>query len=145
MNIERIKEIVEADLKIDGTELGDESIRIPQLHGKYLNIYHDECLILRKLDVDLNTLRKKKWEYYNGKMSQQELAQLGWEPFGHRILRQDMDTYMNADEDLIRVCSKIDLQKAKVEYLDSVIKSINNRQWVIRNAIEWRKFMSGVT
>jgi hypothetical protein len=145
MNIERIKEMVETDLKIDGTELGDESIRIPQLHGKYLNIYRDECLVLRKLDADYNLLRKKKWEYYNGKLSQQELDQLGWEPFGHRILRQDMDTYMDADEDLVKIRSKIDLQKAKVEYLDSIIKGINNRQWVIRNAIEWRKFMSGVT
>jgi hypothetical protein len=145
MNIERIKEMVETDLKIDGTELGDESIRIPQLHGKYLNIYHDETLVLRKLDADYNLLLKKKWEYYSGKLSQQELDQLGWEPFGHRILRQDMDTYMDADEGLIKIRSKMDLQKAKVEYLDSIIKGINNRQWVIRNAIEWRKFMSGVT
>jgi hypothetical protein len=52
---------------------------------------------------------------------------------------------MDADEDLVKIRSKIDLQKAKVEYLDSIIKGINNRQWVIRNAIEWRKFMSGVT
>jgi hypothetical protein len=145
MNIERIKEMVEADLKIDGTELGDESIRIPQLHGKYLNIYHDESLLLRKLNADWSVLRKQKWEYYNGKMSQEDLVKLGWEPFGHRVLRQDLDTYMDADEDMIRLGGKIDLQKAKVEYLDSVIKGINNRQWVIRNAIEWRKFMSGVT
>jgi hypothetical protein len=115
------------------------------LHGKYLNIYHDETLVLRKLDADYNLLLKKKWEYYSGKLSQQELDQLGWEPFGHRILRQDMDTYMDADEGLIKIRSKMDLQKAKVEYLDSIIKGINNRQWVIRNAIEWRKFMSGVT
>jgi len=144
MNIERIKEMVETDLKIDGTELGDESIRIPQLHGKYLNIYHDECLILRKLDVYLKILRKQKWEYYNGKMSQQELATLGWEPFGHRILKQDLDIYLESDTDIIKHGSKIDLQKAKVEYLDSILKGINNRNWVIRNAIEWRKFMSGV-
>ena len=144
MNIERIKELVEIDLKIDGTELGDESIRIPQLHSKYLNIYHDECLILRKLDVDFKILRKQKWEYYNGKMSQQELATLGWEPFGHRILKQDLDIYLESDTDIIKHGSKIDLQKAKVEYLDSILKGINNRNWVIRNAIEWRKFMSGV-
>lgn len=144
MNIERIKEMVETDLKIDGTELGDESIRIPQLHSKYLNIYHDECLILRKLDVDLKILQKQKWEYYNGKMSQQELATLGWEPFGHRILKQDLDIYLESDTDIIKHGSKIDLQKAKVEYLDSILKGINNRNWVIRNAIEWRKFMSGV-
>ena len=144
MNSERIKEMVETDLKIDGTELGDESIRIPQLHSKYLNIYHDESLILRKLDVDLKILQKQKWEYYNGKMSQQELATLGWEPFGHRILKQDLDIYLESDTDIIKHGSKIDLQKAKVEYLDSILKGINNRNWVIRNAIEWRKFMSGV-
>ena len=56
-----------------------------------------------------------------------------------------MELYMDADPDLIRIGSKIDLQKAKVEYLDSVIKGINNRNWVIRNAIEWRKFMSGIS
>ena len=145
MNIDKIKEMVEADLKIDGTELGDESTRIPQLHGKYINIYHDESLDLRKLEADYKTLRKQKWEYYNGKMSQEELTNLGWEPFGHRILRQDMDIYMDSDADMVRIVSKIEMQRAKVDYLDSVIKGINNRQWVIRNAIEWRKFMSGVT
>ena len=137
--------MVEVDLKIDGTELGDESTRIPQLHGKYINIYHDESLVLRKLEADYKTLRKQKWEYYNGKLSQEELNALGWEPFGHRILRQDMDIYMDSDADMVRIVSKIEMQRAKVDYLDSVIKGINNRQWVIRNAIEWRKFMSGVT
>jgi hypothetical protein len=145
MNIERIREMAEADLKIDGTELGDESIRIPQLHGKYLNIFHDESLVLRKLEADYKILRKQKWEYYNGKMSQEDLKALGWEPFGHRILRQDLDVYMESDQDMIRIIGKMDLQKAKVDYLDSLLKGINNRQWVIRNSIEWKKFLSGVT
>jgi hypothetical protein len=56
-----------------------------------------------------------------------------------------MDIYMDSDADMVRIVSKIEMQRAKVDYLDSVIKGINNRQWVIRNAIEWRKFMSGVT
>jgi len=145
MNIERIREIVEIDLKMDGTELADESVRIPQLHGKYLNIFHDESLILRKHEADYKILRKQKWEYYSGKMSEVELKSLGWEQFNHRILRQDIDVYMEADPDLLKIQSKIDLQKQKVEYLDAILKGINNRQWVIRNAIEWRKFMSGVT
>lgn len=145
MNIETIKQLAEQHLQIDSTELGDESIRIPQLHGKFLNIFHDESLVLRKLEADWRTLRKQKWEYYNGKMSQDELKALGWEPFAHRILRQDIDIYMDADPDLSKLASKMDLQKAKVDYLDSVLKGINNRQWVIRNAIEWKKFLSGVT
>jgi len=145
MNMETIKQMVESDLKIDGTELGDESIRIPMLHGKFLNIFHDESLVLRKLNSDYSVLKKQKWEWYGGKADEDQLKSLGWEPFATRILRQDLELYMEADPDLIRLGSKIDLQKAKVEYLDSVIKGINNRQWVIRNAIEWRKFMSGVS
>ena len=145
MNIERIREMAETDLKMDGTELADESVRIPQLHGKYLNIFHDESLILRKHEADYKILRRQKWEYYSGKMSKDELTALGWEQFDHRILRQDMDVYLDSDADLIKIQTKIDMQKQKVDYLDSIIKGINNRQWVIRNAIEWRKFMSGVT
>lgn len=145
MNIDTIKQMVEMELKIDGTELGDESLRIPMLHGKFLNIFHDESLVLRKLEADYRVLRKQKWEWYNGKLSQDELTALGWEPYATRILRQDMDIVMDADPDLIRAGQKVEMQRAKVDYLDSIIKQINNRNWVIRNAIEWRKFMSGVS
>ena len=145
MNIQQIKEMAEVDLKIDGTELADESIRIPQLHGKYLNIYHDETIVLRKYEMDFQTLRKLKWEYYSGKMSQDTLKQLGWEPFDHRILRNDLDIYLESDEELVRLQAKLGAQKAKVDYLDSLLKGINNRQWVIRNAIDFLKFKSGVS
>lgn len=145
MNIQAYQEMIEKDLKIDGTELADESIRIPQLHSKYLNFFHDESLLLRKHETEYKILRRQKWEYYTGKMSEDDLKALGWEPFDHRILRQDLDIYLESDSDLVRIQAKMDLQKQKVDYLDSILKGINNRQWVIRNAIEWRKFMSGVT
>jgi hypothetical protein len=145
MNIQQIREMTEVDLKIDGTELAEESIRIPQIHGKYLSIYHDETLILRKYEMEFQTLRKQKWEYYSGKMSQDTLKELGWEPFDHRILRNDYDVYLEADPDLLRLQAKIGAQKAKVDFLDATIKGINNRQWIIRNAIDFLKFKSGVT
>ena len=37
MNIATIRGMVEKDLKIDSTELDLASLRIPQLHNKYLN------------------------------------------------------------------------------------------------------------
>ena len=145
MNIDRIKEMVEIDLKMDGTELADESVRIPQLHGKYLNIFHDENLIFKKYNTDYKVLLRLKWEYYGGKLSEDEIKALGWSPFEHRILRQDLDIYLESDADLLKIQSKIELQKQKVEYLESIMKGINNRQWIIRCAIDWRKFVSGVT
>ena len=144
MNLDKIREMVDKDIGIDKTELGDESARIPQLHNKYLNLFHDERLILNRMRANYNVLKKNKWEWMTGKMSQEQLTQMGWEPFQIRIMRQDLQLYMDADPQLNESESKLVLQQEKVEYLESVLKGINQRHWVIRNAIEWRKFTQGV-
>lgn len=144
MNFDKIKEMAEKDLAVDDTELGNESTRIPQLHNKYLVIFHDERLVLRKTQADYRTLRKDKWEYYTGKMSQERLKELGWQPFQSRILRNDLDVYMESDTELSSLRVKIEYQEEKVDYLESVLKGIAQRHWVIRNAIEWRKFTNGI-
>lgn len=144
MKFEQIREMVEKDIGIDKTELGDESTRIPQLHNKYLNLFHDERLILNKLTAEYKILHKNKWEWMTGKMSQEQLTALGWEPFQTRIMRQDISLYMDADPHLNEMGSKLALQTEKVEYLESLLKGISQRHWIIRNAIEWRKFTQGV-
>ena len=144
MKFEQIREMVEKDIGIDKTELGDESTRIPQLHNKYLNLFHDERLILNKLTAEYKILHKNKWEWMTGKMSQEQLTALRWEPFQTRIMRQDISLYMDADPHLNEMGSKLALQTEKVEYLESLLKGISQRHWIIRNAIEWRKFTQGV-
>jgi len=144
MNFDKIREMVAKDISIDKTELGDESARIPQLHNKYLNVFHDERLILHKMSADFKILRRNKWEWMTGKMSQELLDSLKWEPFQQRVMRQDLGLYLDADSDLTEQESKIALQTEKVEYLESLLKGISQRHWVIRNSIEWRKFTQGV-
>jgi hypothetical protein len=77
-------------------------------------------------------------------MSQERLDELGWEPFQTKILRNDLDIYMDSDKDLSDLQSKIEYQQEKVDYLESILKGIAQRHWVIRNAIEWRKFTNGI-
>ena len=144
MKLDQIRAMAERDINIDKTELGDESARIPQLHNKYLNMFHDERLVLSKMSVDYKILRKNKWEWMTGKMSQETLDLLKWEPFQTRIMRQDLDLYLDADPELNEAESRLTLQKEKVEYLESLLKGISQRHWIIRNAIEWRKFTQGV-
>lgn len=136
--------MAEKDLPIDDTELGTESVRIPQLHNKYLVIFHDERLTLRKAQADYRTLRRDKWEYYTGKMSQERLKELGWEPFQSKILRNDLDIYMESDKQLSDFQSKIEYQQEKVDYLEGILKGIAQRHWIIRNALEWKKMMMGI-
>ena len=78
MNLEDIRRLVGADVKMDKTELDLESIKTPQLHNKYLILFSDEKLILGKLKSDFNILRKNKWLYYTGKMSREELQDRGY-------------------------------------------------------------------
>ena len=143
MDLSDIRKLVAEDMPIDDTELDIESMTIPQLHNKYLNIYLDEKLVLQKLNSDYYRLKKTKWEYYTGKLDEDQLKEYGWEPFQFKILKQDIDLYMDSDEDLQKLSNNVAYQKEKISYLDSILKSINNRQWNIRNAIEWRKFING--
>ena len=134
---------IEKDLKIDESDLATESIRTPQLHNKYLTL----LLRLRnrkdKLDDEIKILRKNKWLYYTGKMSEEELKQLGWEPFELNVLRTDIDRIMDADRDLLVLESKHRELSRIVDYIEDVTKIISNRQWSIRAAIDWQKFTNG--
>ncbi len=135
--------MVEEDMVIDDTELDIESIRTPQIHNKYLNLFHDEKLILVKMEEEYKKLYRVKWEYFTGKIDEYTLKEYGWEPFQLNILKSDIDKYLDSDTDLSLLRMKVSFSKEKVSYLESVIKIINNRQWNIRSAIDWRKFISG--
>lgn len=144
MTFDEIKKMVEKDVVIDDTELDKESTRTPQLHNKYLSLYHDIRLSKKKYETEYRILRKKKWEYYTGRISDEDLKEYGWEPFQQKVLRQDLDIFLESDSDIIKLRAKIEYQNEKCEYLESVVKSISARQWTIRNAIEWRKFTHGI-
>ena len=135
--------MVDVDLNINQTDLDTESLRTPQLHSKYLNFLSDEKLILSKLDGEYRVIKKYKWLYYTGKLSQEELEQFKWQPFQLSILKTDIDKFMDADEDIQKIYSRMQYRKTVVDYLDSIIKIISNRQWNIRAAIDWLKFTNG--
>jgi hypothetical protein len=144
MDIETLKQMIQKDLHIKDAELDTESLRIPQLHNKYLNMLHDEKIMLQALRIKRKILLKDKWEYYTGKMDEDTLKQKGWEPFNLKILKQDVDMYIESDSDMIAIESKVFLQQERVEFLQETVKAINNLQWHIRDAIAWRKFINGV-
>ena len=143
MNLSDYRNHAENDLIIDETQLDTESLRTPQIHSKYLNFLMDEKLHLAKLQYEYKVLRRKKWLYYTGKISQEELEEEGWEPFQLNVLKTDIDKFMESDEDLQNIDIKIKYKETVVNYLQDVIKIINNRQWNIRSAIDWLKFTNG--
>lgn len=144
MTIDDLKKMIEKDLQIDKAALDNESLKTPQLHNKYLNFFHDDRINLRKLKSARDLLYRKKWEYYSGKLSEEELKSLGWEPFHLKILKPDLEIYMNSDVELLKLNEKIMVLEERIFLLESTIKNIMNRQWHIRGAIDWIKFTNGV-
>ena len=144
MKLEEIQEFWNADREIDITELANESVRIPQIHDKYLKIYIDERIRLKGLQFELTKLVRLKTDYYAGKLTQEELEKLGWEQFLQRLLKNEISTYIEADEDIIKSKKNIVLIEEKCYYLDSIIKMISNRGFQIKSAIDWIKYKSGI-
>jgi hypothetical protein len=143
MNLSDYQNYAKTDLIIDETQLDTESLKTPQLHSKYLNFLMNEKLSLAKLQYDYKVLRKKRWLYYTGKISQEELEEEGWEPFELTILKTDLDKFLDSDNDLQSIDIRVKYKQTVVEYLNEIIKVITNRQWNIRSAIDWLKFTNG--
>ena len=144
MNLEDLQESWANDCVIDDDHLDKESVRTPNLHAKYLNYLISFKLKVAKANKDYNTLRQKKFRYYRGEMGKGELEHEGWQQWqGAKPLKNEMEEFLEGDSDLADTHLKIEYLSAIVSCLDSIMHQIKSRDWQIRNAIEWKKFISG--
>jgi hypothetical protein len=141
MNIEDIRSTFEEDCYIEKVSLDQESLKIPYLHSKWSNIFFDELRELKILESRLKILKLKKFHYYTGKAPDEEYIQ---HPLDHKVLKQDLEMYLDADIDLNSLSLKVAEQKAKCELIERFLKEISQRNWSIRNAIEFLKFKNGI-
>jgi len=140
MNIDEIQTLWEEDSKIDPDNLHQESIKIPSLHSKYYKIYNNISLLKKIEENNYKILKKDKWMYFSGKAEPEIYKK---DPFDYKVLKADIDKYMDADSDLIKSATKIDYYQTMLNYLDSILKTIQNRTYQIKNSIEFLKFTAG--
>ena len=145
MKLEEIQELWNKDRDIDIENLATESVKIPQIHDKYLKIYIDERIRLKSLEFELAKMTKLKLEYYAGTLSKEALLEHKWEPFLTKVIKTERYSYLDSDEDIFRIKANITLMQEKINYVESVIKMINNRGFQIKSAIDWIKFKHGIT
>lgn len=141
-NLEQILKFWESDADMDQTEPGKELLKIPKLHNKYLSILTKHKIASKKAHFDYLRMRKVKWEYYTGKLSQEELEEYGWEPFQF-TLKSDINTYLEADKDLIKLLEKKVYHEETVSVLESIMSELKQRTWQLRDFISWEKFVGG--
>jgi len=143
MKLEEIYELWEKDSEINPSFISEEAIKIPKLHNKYYKIFSNERLSLRKLETDYKQLYLLKYDYFMGTLDRETLEEKGWKPNPRNILKSDIPVHIDADQDVINLILKIAYQKEKISLLESIIKNVVERGYMIKNFIDWQKFTNG--
>lgn len=141
-DLEKIQEMWAKDAKIDPDNLHQESLNIPSLHAKYFEIYNNVILLRKKADQQRKNIRHERYEYFSGKADPDVYIE---NPFPKKIRDKDtMQKYLDADEKLSASSLKIDYYDVMLSYLEDIIKQIHQRNYQIKNAIEFNKFIAGL-
>ena len=75
--------------------------------------------------------------------SDESLKQYGWEPFPY-VLKSEINTYFDSDEDLNRLVATKMLHDEIVDVCQSILKELNSRTFQLRDFIAWERFIQGV-
>ena len=140
MKIDDIKGMIIKDKGIDLASLDMDSSKIPELAVKYQQMAYDEALILRHFEREYDVMRKQRWMYYMGKATDEEYEK---EPFDHKVLKSDINLFLDADEQLNNLKDKIIVQTEKLKLVVEAGKVMQNKSFNIKNALEHQKFMGG--
>ena len=141
MNLDEIQEMWQRDAVIDPDNLHDESLKIPQLHAKYYTVYNTITLLREKARETYSKVRLERYNYYTGKAPAEVYVE---EPFPYKVRdKEALQRHLDADERLNKIDLKIRYYDIMLKFLEEVIKMISNRNYSIKNAIDWNRFQSG--
>tara|TARA_Y100001978_G_scaffold82022_1_gene73501 strand:- start:634 stop:1047 length:414 start_codon:yes stop_codon:yes gene_type:complete len=134
MNLETLNEMWAKDAQLDDEKLDTDSLSIPKLHAKYLRLYNNFVTLRDQAELEVKRSYRDRWEYYTGKSET---------PFPIKLIKTDVPIYLEADQEYQKSVLKVKYLNQMVEALKTILTSINNRSFYIKNAVEFAKFLKG--
>jgi hypothetical protein len=142
MTLKKFRIMWEEDSNIDPDNLHTESLNIPSLHAKYFDLYNNISLLKKKAEQQRRNIRHQKYEYYTGKADPDVYIE---NPFPKKVRDKDaLQKYLDADEVLSQASLKVDYYDVLLTYLQDILKMIHQRNYQIKNAIDFQRFASGL-
>lgn len=142
IDLDMIQQMWEKDSKIDIDNLHTESLNIPILHAKYFDLYNQLNLLKKKAEIQRKKVRFEKYEYFTGKADPEVYIE---NPLDKKIRdKENLQGHLDSDEKLSQVTLKVDYYNVMIEYLQSILKQISDRNWQIKNALEFMRFSAGL-
>jgi hypothetical protein len=129
------------DSVIDTDLYCEESTKIPQLHMRYMEFFNTYSLMKKEREIEMRRLIREKWLYYKGKAPSKVYKEM---PFDFKLTtKEEVNMFIESDEDICKLQYKIDYIEQIINFLEGVLRQIGNRNFQIKNAIEWEKFKNG--
>ncbi len=144
MKIDQIFDEWGKDSKIDINNLEVESLNIPYLHHKYYKILIDEKQRLTAAKASYAAMHQQKFEFYTSGPTE-DTQRLGWTlPPRGKIIKNDVEPYLTNDPDLVPLALRVGLMEEKISLIVSILDTIKNRSFHVKNAIDFIKFKNGL-
>jgi hypothetical protein len=143
MTLDEIFEEWSKDSQLDKAEIGNAALEIAKLHNKYYQFLSRERLLLKKMESQTKELKLEKYEFYTDGPTQEQIEK-GWKlPAKGKILKAQINDYLDADSEIIKANLKLSYQSEKVETLNSILKTISTMGFHIKSYIDWERFKVG--
>jgi hypothetical protein len=144
MKLEDIYAMWETDCKYDDLNLDKDSLNISSLHAKYNRLLSETRSQLRACFIQRKTRANLLRDYYLGNLNNpDDLDRIGRPPFLQKVLKNEVQGYIDADDELIKLETRTVMLEEKVDVIVEIMKCIHKRGYDIKSAIEWRKFTNG--
>jgi hypothetical protein len=102
-----------------------------------------ENLEYKKFKHQYDVFLLKKYDFYIDGPTQETMEWIDSYPKGKKILKGEVQRYLDADPDLIKISIELSYKEEKVDYLKSIIKSLEGRNFSIKHYIDHEKFIKG--
>lgn len=134
----------EKDIKIDFLKLAEELAHNQNLIGKWMTYQQVWETKYQFLDLEYRQLLASKTKYYTGKMSEDEIISKGWGIEGTKILKADLNIWVDDDNDMIKAKKKMLILKQIITIIDKTIDIlVDQKKWTIKNFIDYKKWLEG--
>jgi hypothetical protein len=138
--VDRLLQEADEALKFDVHKVSEEIVRTSASISKWLG-YHTTFIIkIKEIEMMTSKLYLELFEYYSGKSE----ATKDSKPFPKKILKSDIDTYIESNQQYQTLSIKREKLMAMTKVCEQTLKTLNSRSFDIRNYIEYEKFKAGV-
>lgn len=139
---------VKDDLTIKRELLAFESMRTPELHNKYLRMLYRCKDKLEEVKIEHNQILHDVEMLYNKQLPDdvyRELARQVPSPkwLDLTMTKAEIQRYVTNNTQYKNSLRRLHLWQHRVEFLTKVVETINNRSFVINNAVKMIRFENG--